>query len=445
MIDYIVEFIKDFFTGNPVDVVCSFLIAAFGFFTAYKTVYTVIGFLLKGKRFPKTDKRFKYAYVVSARNEEKVIANLVTSILSQNYPKELMTVYVIADNCTDKTAEVARNAGAVVYERFNDEKRRKGYALEEFFGHMEKEQGFDNYDGYFIFDADNLLAPDFTEQMNRAFATGAKIVTSYRNSKNFDTNFISAGYGIHFYHNTISKHRPRSLLKVGTHLTGTGYLFAADVIKDGGWHFTNLTEDDEFSLTAASKGVFVEFCEAAEFFDEQPVDFGTVMRQRIRWARGRIVNFVKHGGAAFKAIFKQRHFTNYDMFFHYLPVGLCTWILGVIYPTFSFIYSLANGESISLLPIIRNILVALLGAYFSQLVSGIVTVMREYRHINCSMPKLILYVFLYPWFSMISVYLYLVAIFWDIKWSPIEHNDSRNIGDMKVFNNDTANNEQESK
>lgn len=102
---------------------------------------------------------------------------------------------------------------------------------------------------------------------------GAKIVTSYRNSKNFDTNFISSAYGIHFYHNTISCHRPRSLLRVGTHLTGTGYLFSSELIKGDGWHFTNLTEDDEFSLVAASDGYYVEFCERAEFFDEQPVEF----------------------------------------------------------------------------------------------------------------------------------------------------------------------------
>jgi len=436
MFGFLVDCIADYFaSSNPIDLVCSGLIAAFGVLTAYKFFYTVVGFLFKAKRFPETDKRFNYAYVISARNEEKVIGNLINSIFSQDYPRELMTVFVIADNCTDNTAGIARSAGAKVYERFNDEKRRKGYALEFFFDKLDEEYGIDAFDGYFVFDADNLLAPDFTCEMNKAFASGAKIVTSYRNSKNFDTNFISAGYGIHFYHNTIAKHRPRSLLNIGTHLTGTGYLFAAEVIKDGGWHYTNLTEDDELSLTSATKGYFVEFCESAEFFDEQPIDFGTVLRQRIRWARGRIVNFVKNGGKAFKAIFKYKNFTNYDMFFHYMPVGLCTWLLGLIYPTFSMIYTLVNGgpENVNIMPIITNILLALLGTWASQILSGALTVIREYRHINCSIPKLILYVLLYPWFTLIGVYMYLVAVFWDIKWSPIAHVDARSIDDMKKY------------
>ena len=425
------DLIRDYFVkSNPIDTVCTILIAAFGFFTLYKHFYLVVGFFSRAKHFPETKKRFRYAYVISARNEEKVIGNLIDSIHAQKYPADLMTVFVVADNCTDGTAAIAGAKGAVVYERFDEEKKRKGYALEFLFDRICEDYGKDRFDGFFIFDADNLLAPDFTTEMNKAFASGAKIVTSYRNSKNFDTNFVSSAYGIHFYHNNIACHRPRERLGVGTHLTGTGYLFSADLIRETGWHFTNLTEDDEFSLRAASDGNYVAFCETAEFYDEQPVDLKTSMRQRIRWARGRIVNFVRNGGKAFIAVFKKHHFTNYDLFFHYMPVGLCTWILGLIYPVSSFLYSAVKGEAPGIVPILTNILLALGGAYFYSLISGIVTVLREYRHVHCSVPKLIFYVLVYPWFTMVSVYIYVVALFWNIKWTPIVHNDDRTIEDI---------------
>lgn len=431
MISFVTEWLRDYFVkSNPIDMVCTILIAAFGFFTLYKRLYLVIGFFARARRFPDTRQRFRYAFVIAARNEEKVIGNLIDSIRGQNYPQELLTVFVVADNCTDATAAIARQKGALVYERRDGEKRRKGYALEFLFAKIGEEYGFDRFDGFFVFDADNLLAPDFTYEMNKAFASGAEIVTSYRNSKNFDTNFVSSAYGIHFYHNTIACHRPRAWLGVGTHLTGTGYLFSSGLIREKGWHYTNLTEDDEFSLRAATEGHYVAFCETAEFYDEQPVDLKTSMRQRIRWARGRIVNFIRNGGGAFAAIFRKHRFTNYDLFFHYMPVGLCTWILGLLYPLCSFLFSVFHGQMPGLLPILTNILMALAGSYFYSLVSGAVTVIREYRHISCSLPRLMLYVLCYPWFSVVSVYIYVVALFWNIKWTPIVHNDDRTIGEI---------------
>lgn len=413
-----------------IDTVCTIILSIFSICNAYKVVYLIIGFFCKSKKYKETDKKYNYAYVISARNEEKVIGKLIDSINGQDYDHSLMKIFVVADNCTDRTAEICREKGAIVYERFDHDHARKGYALEFLFEKIEKEYGIESVDGYFVFDADNLLAPDFTYEMNKAFATGAKIVTSYRNSKNFDTNFISAAYGIHFYHNTVSKHRPRARLNVGTHLTGTGYLFSSKLITEKGWHYTNLTEDDEFSLMASSNGDFVAFCEAAEFFDEQPTDFKTVIRQRVRWARGRIVNFVKHGNVAFKAMFKVHHFTNYDLFFHYFPYGIFTWVLGLVYPVMSFVSSIIEGQKIDVGNIFTNIGIALVSAYFYALLSGAMTVIREYKHVRCSLPKTVLYVFLYPWYTLIGTYVYLIAIFWNIKWTPILHEDGRSIDDM---------------
>jgi cellulose synthase/poly-beta-1,6-N-acetylglucosamine synthase-like glycosyltransferase len=138
----------------------------------------------------------KYAVVIAARNESAVIGQLIKSIKKQNYPAELMHIYVVADNCTDNTAEVARNAGARVFERFNRQRVGKGYALDYAFKNIISSN--EKYDGYFVFDADNLLDENYICEMNKVFDNGYKIVTSYRNSKNYDTNWLSAGYSLWF-------------------------------------------------------------------------------------------------------------------------------------------------------------------------------------------------------------------------------------------------------
>ena len=133
----------------------------------------------------------RYAVLISARNEQNVIGHLLDSINAQDYPKNLVTVFVVADNCTDDTARVAREHGAVVYERFNRVKVGKGYALNELLGHIEQDYGR-VFDAFMVFDADNLLEPNYITEMNRTFSDGYEIITSYRNSKNYADNWVSS-------------------------------------------------------------------------------------------------------------------------------------------------------------------------------------------------------------------------------------------------------------
>ena len=278
--------------------------------------------------------------------------------------------------------------------------------------------------------ADNLLDPHFIAEMNKAFACGNKVVTGYRNSKNIETNVLSVGYGIHFFANTACYHRPRAALGLGTHLTGTGYLFAADLLENG-WHFTNLTEDDEFTIYITSRAKKIAFCEDAEFYDEQPVDVGTAFRQRNRWARGRIVAFVKHFRELVKFPFASGvGFTGYDIFWHYFPVGLATWVLGLIYPILSIIVSLVSTGTVDVLEIVKTVLAAIASTYAFGLVTGIIAVLRERKHIRCGGLKLFFYLLLSPWFLLADTVHNIVAVFVDVKWTKIDHIDDRKIDDL---------------
>src|SRR5437764_8017538 len=99
-----------------------------------------------------------FAILIPAHNEEVILNTLLESLAELTYPKERYKVYVIADNCTDKTAELARQfEGVEVYERFNQERRGKGYALNWMWQQVaESQQGYDAYD---VLDADSVVGP----------------------------------------------------------------------------------------------------------------------------------------------------------------------------------------------------------------------------------------------------------------------------------------------
>lgn len=189
---------------------------------AYKTIYWIIGVFTR--KFKPAKNNHKYAILIAARNEKNVIGNLLDSIKKQDYPQELLTVFVVADNCTDNTAEIARKRGAICYERFDDEHKTKGFALQYLLEKIEEDYGRMSFEGYFIFDADNLLKKDYISRMNDAFDAGEKIITSYRNTKNFDENWIASTYALHWIESIRSNHRARSILRLATNIQGTGFL-----------------------------------------------------------------------------------------------------------------------------------------------------------------------------------------------------------------------------
>lgn len=280
--------------------------AVLSFLLAYKTVYWVIG-LFFTRKFKPAKNNHKYGIVIAARNEEKVIGNLLDSINKQDYPRELLTVFVVADNCTDNTASVAKSHGAICYERFDNEHRTKGFALEFLFDRIEEDYQRLSFDGYFVFDADNLLQTDYITKMNDAFDSGEKIITSYRNTKNFDENWIASTYALHWIRSIRCNHRARSVLRLATNIQGTGFLFASEIVKNG-WHYTSLTEDRALTADAVAQGYQITYQNEAMFYDEQPISLKVALRQRTRWAKGHLLAFLETGPYLFVNIFLGKSF-----------------------------------------------------------------------------------------------------------------------------------------
>ncbi|MEG2857318.1 MAG: glycosyltransferase family 2 protein, partial [Clostridia bacterium] len=291
----------------------------FTIFYFYQIVYTFVSLFTKSRKFT-AKKNHKFGIIIAARNEENVIAQLIMSIHKQNYPAELVDIFVVADNCTDNTASVAEAAGATVFVRNNAELVGKGYALDDTFARLNEEYSDRAYEGYFIFDADNLLDANYIKEMNSVFDAGYKMVTSYRNSKNYDSNWISAGSSLWFLREARYLNNARMILGTSCAVSGTGFLVHESVIREnGGWKYHLLTEDIQFSVDNAIHGGMIGYCDSAKLYDEQPVLFSQSWRQRLRWAKGFYQVFTQYGGALIRGVFKDKSFSCYDMFMTVTP------------------------------------------------------------------------------------------------------------------------------
>lgn len=454
--------------------------------TIHSTAYTIIGFFFT-RKFKPAKHNHKYAILIAARNEEPVIDNLLKSISRQDYPKELITTFVVADNCTDNTAKVAREKGAIVYERFNDRDRTKGFALQFLFDKIEEDYGIESFEGYFIFDADNLLNKDYITRMNEAFDEGEKIITSYRNSKNFDENWVASTYALHWLRSIRKRHRARSVLRLATNIQGTGFLFANELVKDG-WKYTSLTEDRAFTADAVAHGYGITYCDAAMFYDEQPTSLRVALRQRIRWSKGHLLAFVESGWPLFKNIFvgncfrdksEKRKLTkeniiegirhrwaSFDTFAQLMPAVIPKVILWLvvgffIYGCYSYRYGFYDqnvfkgggwltdglnnlfGIKVSVGPgvmaMVYSMLLSTLWHFFGKLVYHVenmltavyIFIIERKRIKKISLPKKILYCITWPTFDIIYRYSMYAALFMKVTWKPIPHTSGVTIEDIE--------------
>lgn len=248
--------------------------------------YLFLGFfgVYRKKEIKNYTPKNKFAMIIAAHNEEVVIGRLVESIKKQEYPKELYDIFVIADNCTDKTAEVARKSGARVFERVEKDKRGKGYALEWMFAKLFKMK--EQYDAVCIFDADNLVHKDFLKEINSKMQEGYKVVQGYIDSKNPDDSWIATSYSIAFWSQNRMFQLARNNVGFSNQIGGTGFAIDTDTLKKLGWGAMCLTEDLEFTCKLVLNGEKVGWAHDARIYDEKPLRLKASWVQRRRWMQG---------------------------------------------------------------------------------------------------------------------------------------------------------------
>lgn len=403
----------------------------FSLLTIHFVIFSIIG-LFKVKHFPKSEKKLRYGIIISARNEENVIADLIESIKSNDYPQENLQVFIVAHNCDDRTAEIAREHGATVYEYNNPEERFLGYAYRYLFGRIKEDYGTENFDGFFVINADNVLPEHYISTMNDAFVFygGKYAVTSYRNSSNFGNNYMSCLYGIYFLAACRFEARGRTLCGCSTRVSGTGYVFPSDYVKDG-WQYVTITEDWEFTADQLSEGRKVMYCDDAEFFDEQPTTVPVMLRQRLRWARGHTVVFFTRFGKLIRGIFtskkrggKDNKFSQFDIAASIVPVGALSIFLMII-QLVCVALSPLFGYDPAVVWAWYGIFTAISAgvSYVLTFLGGLLLMILERKRIpHVSAGKRIAALLLWPFFLLLNVLLDVVSLFvTKLEWKPIPH------------------------
>jgi 1,2-diacylglycerol 3-beta-glucosyltransferase len=224
----------------------------------------------------------RFRFVVPAHNESAGIADTVKSLLGVDYPRELFEVVVVADNCSDDTADKARAAGANVMVRFDTEKRGKGYALDHAFSATPPE-----VDAVVVIDADTLISPNIL----RAFAArrdlGAQAMQAdyaVRNpSAGWRTRLVAIAFGA--FHIVRSRARERLGLSCG--LRGNGMCFAMSLLKVVPHQAYSVVEDVEYGLRLGEQGYRVFYTDEAHVYGEMVTTSAAANTQRRRWEEGR--------------------------------------------------------------------------------------------------------------------------------------------------------------
>lgn len=408
------------------------ILLVFTLFYLYQGYFVLVALFSKQRELS-FNAHHKFAVVIAARNESAVISHLIGSIKKQKYPSELVDIFVVADNCTDNTADVAREAGAIVFERFNKQQVGKGFALDYALKIIKSEYADNKYEGYFVFDADNLLDENFIAEMNKTFDNGYKVLTCYRNSKNYDTNWISAGYSLWFLREAKFLNNSRMMLKTGCAISGTGFLVHDDIIsKNGGWKHHLLTEDIEFSIDCAINGELIGYCDKAVLYDEQPYIFEQSWNQRLRWAKGFYQVFGKYGKGLLVSLFKNKNFSCYDMLMTVMP---CL-ILSIISVMINLALLTVGLMNIEVSPMIieettKAIMMSGINSYLILFVLGTLTTITEWKQINSTPFRKIVYLFTFPIFIFTYIPISIVALFKKIEWKPITHSISKTIEEVR--------------
>lgn len=392
---------------------------------SYQFLYVIVSLMKKDKPHQET-KAHRFAVLIAARNEETVINHLIDSINTQTYDQGEVTVFVVADNCTDQTAACARKMGAIVYERFDQTKIGKGHAMEFLLNQMEKD--YAPFDGYFVFDADNVLDQNYILEMNKTFSDGYDIITSYRNSKNYGDNWISSGYAIWFLWESEFLNRGRMLLGTSCAVSGTGFFFSRRIIeKYGGWKFFLLTEDIQFTVDNVLSGEKIGYCRQAMLYDEQPVKFQQSFRQRMRWAKGFFQVFHRYGLDLFKGSL-QRNTSCYDMLMVIMPAIILT-LFTLIFNGSMILFGDYTTYQDDLIMMMMGRMI--LNMYFMLVFIATVTIATQWKNIHTTSFKKLAYIFTFPFFMFTYIPITIVAFFKKVEWQPIEHSRAKTLAEIK--------------
>ena len=368
--------------------------------------------LFKKKAPPgSSDPKNRFAVVVCAKNEEKVLSHLLKSLSDQDYPKDLWHVYLLADHCTDRTVSLAASYPFVtVYERTDGPESGKGAVLAWGIAKILREKS-DTFDAIMTFDADNVARSDFMSRINEHLNKGNQLVQGNRIGGEPYKTFITKWYAIYWPLYSLFYSYPREKLGLSCFLTGTGFACKKELLINHGWSTNTITEDVEFAFQQCLRHDRTAFCFDAFCYDEQPSSFTVMVRQLARWCTGSYQIFFRYFGKWCR-VFHEKHSVRLIDNLLLLLMGPCTVFNLLAQIGFNILLAMYFGRVH-----ILQILFFVFGYVLTVVGAFIVT-----RFFRIPFKKLTPAIFTFPLFLyMYSVCSLYSLIFPQKKWKPIAH------------------------
>ena len=395
----------------------------------YQLVVSICSLITLKEKPLLENKEHKFLAIIPAHNEEAVVGNLIESLKNQTYPKDKYDICVIADNCTDKTKEVAEKLGVKVFERHEEDpaKKTKGEALRLFLNTLLADPNMD-YDAFCVFDADNIVDKNFIKAMNKHLCQGEEVVQGYRDIKNPTDSWIASGYAIFYWTMNRFYHLARYNAGLSPLINGTGFMVKFDAIRPTGWNTNTLTEDIEFSLKRIIQGKKLGWATDAVVYDEQPVKFKPSWSQRSRWTIGHIQCLQEYTKPLAKSAINNKTLMNFDGLLYMLgsiPMFIIT-ILLLVLNAVSYLF-----QGMTTADFIVNILRYIIPTFFLPIIVALVIMIIDKKPIKKMWKGLLMYpIFLGSWLVINFKCLFKR----DTTWEKIEH-----VRDVKI--NDVENKE----
>ena len=372
---------------------------------------------------PKT----RFAVLIAARNEEKVITNLIDSLKNQNYPKDMYTIYVIANNCTDNTAGVAKKAGAKLLP-CEGVVKTKGDVLKQTYARFLDN---DEVDAFAIFDADNIVDPNFLKEMNNALCSGFNVAEGNRDSKNVSDNWLSGSYSLFYYMQNFFFNKARMNMGLSAAINGTGFVVKKSVIVKYGFEPVTLTEDSEFTAQCSINGERIAYVEKAITYDEHPVRFKDSWNQRKRWSKGTLQCLRTYGGRLLKNIFKNSNMTSLDMLMMFIAPVVQVISLFIVIMLAGFKYM-----GIQLMDLFSYIFASGLLFFIVTYLIGVLTNVFIFKFNKQEIHKVLSSIFLFVVFILSWIPINIVCMIKkDITWKPISHDRNVDMDKLLSRNN----------
>ena len=381
------------------------------------------------KSFKKSRKKYKFAVIICARNEEKVIADTIECIKKQNYPQDKFDVFVFAHNCTDGTAKAATKAGAKVYVVTDNDPAhaRAAYALKGGLDQLLAEYP-DTYDAFIRFDADGVVHPDFISKMNDAYAAGYQMARGHNASKNLTQNTLTGISGLWYLRDNRFSSHTRKALGINQLLAGSGMMFSSNIVKeDGGWTSLGLIEDNEFAVKHLYKGYKSTYVRDAIVYDDQPSTLKDTFNRLVRLGKGSWNLFWTDGLKCLGKFFCTFNLSYLDVFFtlFFIPIAVlcCTWI--PLYYIYDFSWTLAIGSMAHMHVFLKFLLIAILFFFIVPfIVQAVLIIILERKTIGKdNIKKLWKPVLAFPFFMIIYALAIFVGAVSKPKWKQINRND----------------------